>query len=165
MSKVGNFIIEVQEFVWDFFDEDGNFVADDLVKTKDDLMTVIKTKFGTMGVDVAKDEIFAIETGDHFSDGHQFLVKKDLTLLLKHGKVIRKVRKGVVMTQKVKYVVYTQNNKMGKTAEFDNAKDAVKWAKENVYAFDYVKEKKDDWEDLFFELLEGIGKGECKYVT
>ena len=70
MSKVGTFIIEVQEFVWDFFDEDGNFVADDLVKTKDDLMTVIKTKFGTMGVDVAKDEIFAIETGDHFSDGH-----------------------------------------------------------------------------------------------
>ena len=70
MSKVRNFIIEVQEFVWDFFDENGNFVADDLVKTKDDLMTVIKTKFGTMGVDVAKDEIFAIETGDHFSDGH-----------------------------------------------------------------------------------------------
>ena len=70
MSKVGNFIIEVQEFVWDFFDEIGNFVADDLVKTKEDLMTVIKTKFGTMGVDVAKDEIFAIETGDHFSDGH-----------------------------------------------------------------------------------------------
>ena len=70
MSKIGNFIIEVQEFVWAFFDEDGNFVADDLVKTKEDLMTVIKTKFGTMGVDVAKDEIFAIETGDHFSDGH-----------------------------------------------------------------------------------------------
>tara|TARA_B100000212_G_C27008859_1_gene378187 strand:+ start:193 stop:417 length:225 start_codon:yes stop_codon:yes gene_type:complete len=70
MSKVGNFIIEVQEFVWDFFDENGNFVADDLVKTKEDLMTVIKTKFGTMGVDVAKDEIFAIETGDHFSGGH-----------------------------------------------------------------------------------------------
>ena len=70
MSKVGNFIIEVQEFVLDFFDENGNFVADDLVKTKEDLMTVIKTKFGTMGVDVAKDEIFAIETGDHFSDGH-----------------------------------------------------------------------------------------------
>ena len=70
MSKVGNFIIEVQEFVWDFFDENGNFVADDLVKTKEDLMTVIKTKFGTMGVDVAKEEIFAIETGDHFSPGH-----------------------------------------------------------------------------------------------
>ena len=70
MSKVGNFIIEVQEFVWDFFDENGNFVADDLVKTKEDLVLVVKTKFGSTGADVAKDEIFAIETGDHFSDGH-----------------------------------------------------------------------------------------------
>lgn len=68
------------------------------------------------------------------------------------------------MTKKVKYVVYTQNNKMGKTGEFDNAKDAVKWAKENVYAFDYVKEKKDEWEDLFYELLVGIDKGEVAYV-
>ena len=25
----------------------------------------------------------------------------------------------------VKYIVYTQNNKMGKVGEFDNAKDAV----------------------------------------
>ena len=33
-------------------------------------MLVVKTKFGSMGADVAKDEIFAIETGDHFSDGH-----------------------------------------------------------------------------------------------
>ena len=67
-------------------------------------------------------------------------------------------------TKKVKYFVYTQTNKMGKTGEFDTAKEAIKWAKENVYAFDYVKEKKDDWEDLFFELLVGIGKGDCKYV-
>ena len=63
------------------------------------------------------------------------------------------------MKNTVKYVVYTQNNKMGKTGEFDTAKDAVKFAKENVYAFDYVKEKKDTWEDLFYELLVGIGKG------
>ena len=34
---------------------------------KDDLITDIKTKFGSMGVDFAKEEIFAIETGDHFS--------------------------------------------------------------------------------------------------
>ena len=67
MSKVGNFIIEVQEFVWDFFDEDGNFVADAKIKTKEDLMTTIKEKFGNMGVEIAKDEIFAIETADHFS--------------------------------------------------------------------------------------------------
>ena len=69
MSKIKNFIMDVQETVWDFFDEDGNFVADTKIKTKDDLIADIKTKFGNMGVDVAKEEIFAIETGDHFSPG------------------------------------------------------------------------------------------------
>ena len=67
MGKVKNFIMDVEEFVWDFFDEDGNFVADANIKTKEDLMTTIKEKFGNMGVDIAKDEIFAIETGYHFS--------------------------------------------------------------------------------------------------
>ena len=67
MSKIKNYMMEVQEFVWDFFDQDGNFVADIKIKTKEDLMTTIKDKFGNMGVDIAKDEIFAIETGDHFS--------------------------------------------------------------------------------------------------
>ena len=32
MSKIKGFIMDVQEFVWDFFDEDGNFVADENVK-------------------------------------------------------------------------------------------------------------------------------------
>ena len=67
MGKVKNFVMDVQETVWDFFDQDGNFVADANIKTKEDLITDIKTKFGNMGVDVAKEEIFAIETGDHFS--------------------------------------------------------------------------------------------------
>ena len=70
MSKIKNFMMDVQETVWDFFDEDGNFVADTKIKTKDDLIADIKTKFGNMGVDIAKEEIFAIETGDHFSNGH-----------------------------------------------------------------------------------------------
>ena len=70
MGKVKSFIMDVEEFVWDFFDEDGNFVADEKVKSKEDLMIVVKEKFGNMGVGVAKDEIFAIETGDHFSQGH-----------------------------------------------------------------------------------------------
>lgn len=70
MGKVKSFIMDVEEFVWDFFDEDGNFVADEKVKSKEDLMIVVKEKFGNMGVGVAKDEIFAIETGDHFSEGH-----------------------------------------------------------------------------------------------
>ena len=67
MGKVKNFVMDVQETVWDFFDQDGNFVADANIKTKEDLITDIKTNFGNMGVDIAKDEIFAIETGDHFS--------------------------------------------------------------------------------------------------
>ena len=70
MSKIKDFMMDVQETVWDFFDQDGNFVADANIKTKEDLITDIKTKFGNMGVDIAKDEIFAIETGDHFSNGH-----------------------------------------------------------------------------------------------
>ena len=67
MGKMKNFMMDVQETVWDFFDQDGNFVADAKIKTKEDLITDIKTKFGNMGVDIAKEEIFAIETGDHFS--------------------------------------------------------------------------------------------------
>ena len=67
MSYMKNFMMDVQETVWDFFDQDGNFVADAKIKTKEDLITDIKIKFGNMGVDIAKDEIFAIETGDHFS--------------------------------------------------------------------------------------------------
>ena len=59
--------MDVQETVWDFFDQDGNFVADAKIKTKEDLITDIKAKFGNMGVDIAKEEIFAIQTGDHFS--------------------------------------------------------------------------------------------------
>ena len=46
MGKVKSFIMDVEEFVWDFFDEDGNFVADANIKTKEDLMTTIKEKFG-----------------------------------------------------------------------------------------------------------------------
>ena len=67
MGKVKNFMMDVQETVWDFFDQDGNFVADAKIKTKEDLITDIKTNFGNMGVDIAKEEIFAIQTGDHFS--------------------------------------------------------------------------------------------------
>ena len=47
--------------------------------------------------------------------------------------------------KKLKYIVYTQMNKRGLKGEFDNAKDAIKWAKENVYMFDYLKERKDTW--------------------
>ena len=67
MGKVKNFVMEVQETVWDFFDQDGNFVADKTIKNKDDLLKFVKYWFGSMGVEIAKEEIFAITTADHFS--------------------------------------------------------------------------------------------------
>ena len=53
----------------------------------------------------------------------------------------------------MKYIVYTQLNKLGEKASFDNAKDAIKWAKDNIPYF-------DTWEILFEELLVWIEKGE-----
>ena len=50
--------------------------------------------------------------------------------------------------------------KIDKTINKINARDAIKWAKENVYMFDYLKERKDTWEILFEENLVWIGKGE-----
>ena len=67
MSYMKNFMMEVQEFVWDFFDQDGNFVADKTIKNKDDLLRFVKHWFGSMGVDIWRQEIFEIETADHFS--------------------------------------------------------------------------------------------------
>ncbi len=67
MSYMKNFMMEVQEFVWDFFDQDGQFVADGTIKDKDDLISVVENNYGSMGAKVAKEEIFAIETSDHFS--------------------------------------------------------------------------------------------------
>ena len=67
MSYMKNFMMEVQEFVWDFFDQDGQFVADGTIKNKDDLISVVENNYGSMGAKVAKEEIFAIETSDHFS--------------------------------------------------------------------------------------------------
>ena len=67
MSYIKKHIIEIQEFVWDFYDQDGQFVADETIKDEDDLISTVQNNFGEMGVDIAKQEIFEIETGDHFS--------------------------------------------------------------------------------------------------
>ena len=67
MGKVKNYIMDVQEVVWDYFDDDGQFVAIGEIKTKEALLDFVKHKYGSFGFDIAKDEIFAIETGDHFS--------------------------------------------------------------------------------------------------
>ena len=67
MSYIKKHIMEIQEFVWDFFDQDGQFIADGTINDKDDLISTVENNFGEMGVDIAKQEIFEIETGDHFS--------------------------------------------------------------------------------------------------
>ena len=67
MTYIKNHIMEIQEFVWDFFDQDGQFIADGTINDKDDLISTVENNFGEMGVDIAKQEIFEIETADHFS--------------------------------------------------------------------------------------------------
>ena len=67
MGYFKDMVIEVQEFVWDFFDENGKFVADESIINKDELLQVVGNNYGDGGVDIAKEEIFAIETADHFS--------------------------------------------------------------------------------------------------
>ena len=67
MSYIKKHIMEIQEFVWDFFDQDGQFIADGTINDKDDLISTVENNFGEMGVDIAKQEIFEIETADHFS--------------------------------------------------------------------------------------------------
>ena len=59
MSKLKDYIMDVQETIWDYFDENGKFVADETVTDKQDLINLIANKFGLgIAVDVAKKEIF-----------------------------------------------------------------------------------------------------------
>ena len=68
MSKLKDYIMDVQETIWDYFDENGKFVADEIVTDKQDLINLIANKFGLgIAVDIAKKEIFDIETSDYFS--------------------------------------------------------------------------------------------------
>ena len=68
MSKLKDYIMDVQETIWDYFDENGKFVADETVTDKQDLINLIANKFGLgIAVDIAKKEIFDIETNDYFS--------------------------------------------------------------------------------------------------
>ena len=60
-------VLDVQEFVWKFFDEDGNFIVNKSIKTPNQLLDKVDEKFGGYGVEIAREEIFAIETADHFS--------------------------------------------------------------------------------------------------
>ena len=65
MSKIKNYMMEVQEFVWEFFDENGNLFSG----TEIDVINKVIKEFGNgMPVQIAKDEIFDITTADHFSE-------------------------------------------------------------------------------------------------
>ena len=65
MGKVKNFVSDVQEFVWDFFDENGSLFSG----TEMDVINKVIQEFGNgMAVQIAKDEIFDITTSDHFSE-------------------------------------------------------------------------------------------------
>ena len=75
MSKIKNYVTDIQEQVWDFFDQDGNFVAKEVsfdnkvqtIKTKKEMVNMFAIVHGLMAKKIAEEEIFAIETSDHFS--------------------------------------------------------------------------------------------------
>tara|TARA_B110000444_G_C18678711_1_gene518702 strand:+ start:286 stop:513 length:228 start_codon:yes stop_codon:yes gene_type:complete len=75
MSKLKDYILDIQEQVWEFFDKDGNFVSKKVsfdnkvqtIKTKKEMVNMFAIVHGLMAKEIAEEEIFAIETGDHFS--------------------------------------------------------------------------------------------------
>ena len=75
MSKIKNYMMDIQEQVWDFFDQDGNFVAKEVsfdnkvqkINTKEEMVKMFAIVHGLMAKQIAEEEIFAIETSDHFS--------------------------------------------------------------------------------------------------
>ena len=75
MSKIKNYMMDIQEQVWEFFDGDGNFVPKEVsfddkvqtIKTKKEMVNMFAIVHGLMAKEIAEEEIFAIETSDHFS--------------------------------------------------------------------------------------------------
>ena len=67
MGKVKNYMMDVQEVVWDFFDADGLLI--DQNATTADVINAVKKAFpnSTMAIEIAEKEIFDIQTGDQFS--------------------------------------------------------------------------------------------------
>tara|TARA_Y200000002_G_scaffold247256_1_gene204623 strand:+ start:16 stop:240 length:225 start_codon:yes stop_codon:yes gene_type:complete len=74
MSKIKNYMMDIQEQVWEFFDGDGNFVPKEVsfddkvqtIKTKKEMVNMFAIVHGLMAAEIAKEEIFAIETSDYF---------------------------------------------------------------------------------------------------
>tara|TARA_B110000444_G_scaffold184054_1_gene173058 strand:+ start:293 stop:523 length:231 start_codon:yes stop_codon:yes gene_type:complete len=75
MSKIKNYVMDIQEQVWKFFDEDGNFVPTKVnydgkmqtIATPKDLVNYFAGEHGLFAADIVKEEIFDITTADHFS--------------------------------------------------------------------------------------------------
>ena len=75
MSKLKDYMTDIQEQAWEFFDKDGNFLPtkvnyDGKVQTIDsqkELVNYFAGEHGLMAKDIVEKEIFAIETADHFS--------------------------------------------------------------------------------------------------
>ena len=80
MSKLKDYILDIQEQVWDFYDQDGNFVPKEvsftdksgqgkvkILKNKDEMIQVLDMELGPYARKIAEEEVFAIETADHFS--------------------------------------------------------------------------------------------------
>jgi len=62
MGKVNAYLMDVQEFVFDFYTDSGELTSE--VSTTDDIIKAVKEEFGSgMGVDAAKEQINQIEHG------------------------------------------------------------------------------------------------------
>jgi len=75
MSKLKDYILNIQEQVWEFFDKNGNFIPKEVsfdnkvqtIQNKTQMVNMFAIEHGLMAKQIAEEEIFAIETGDHFS--------------------------------------------------------------------------------------------------
>ena len=62
MGKVNAYLMDVQEFVYDFYTDSGDLTSE--VSTTDDIIKAVKEEFGSgMAVDAAKEQINQIEQG------------------------------------------------------------------------------------------------------
>ena len=80
MSRLKDYILDIQQQVWDFYDQDGKFVPKEvsftdkngqgkvkILKNKDEMIQVFDMELGPYARTIVEEEVFAIETGDHFS--------------------------------------------------------------------------------------------------
>ena len=62
MSKIKNYMMDIQEQVWEFFDGDGNFVPKEVsfddkiqtIKTKKEMVNMFAIVHGLMAAEIAK---------------------------------------------------------------------------------------------------------------